>query len=345
VKNRGHRVKILCLHDRGVYFEPTAQQVPTEVIGLPYKVRARALWKLRWAIAAERPNLVQSFQTNPNRWVPLAAKLAGVPVVVTGLQNCYFSETPMQRRVDSLLFRLATHAVSCSEAVWSFYVERKEYPGNKITTIHNGVKLDRFSPHCDKSYLRKELGLSEEHVLVGTVANLIPQKGHEYLLEAADLVVRENKQVVFVWIGDGLLRSELQMECAERGLTENIYFLSERKDIPEVLSSLDVFVLPSLWEGFGIALVEAMATGLPVIASNVDGIVEVVVDGITGVLVEPKDVEGLAKAIRCLLDDPTKRGRMGQAGRQRVMRRFSVENVASAYETLYRRLISDHEKV
>ena len=335
----GYRTKVLCFHGEGSATDGLNGQVPVEALGFPYHMRLRDLRRLRQAIARERPALVQCFHTGPNRWGPVAARMAGVKRTVLGLQNVFPGQTLRERAVDWLTFRMASCAVSCSEAVRRFHTGPKRLSAAKITTIHNGVDVDRFRPGGDRMHLRRELGLDEHHLLVGAVAHLTPQKGHRHLLEAARQVVQRLPETVFVLVGDGSLRPELEEMVNAWKLQENVRFLGVRRDIPELLGSLDLFVLPSVWEGLGVAVLEAMACELPVVASRVDGIVEMVVEGVTGLLAPPKDAEALHVALTTLLESPAERERMGLAGRERAVSRFSTKAMVERYRGIYEGLL------
>jgi len=171
------------------------------------------------------------------------------------------------------------------------------------------------------------------------------QKGYKYLIKAIPQVIKEFPQMKLLIIGGGGVPSETTEEEIKRlvkilGLTNYVHFLGWRKDIGEILSICDLFVLPSLWEGFGLSNVEAMAAGIPVVATNVDAIPEVVSDGETGILVPPKNSGALANAILSLLKDPEKMRKMGQAGKKRAFTFFSAERMVKDYEKLYLSIFS-----
>lgn len=339
LSDRGYRVKILCLHEQGIYFDTISKNVSVKVLDLPYRIRWKEILHLKRVIASEKPTIVQCFHSNPNRWGAFAARLARVPLIITNLQNCYYSESLLSRLFNRFFFNFTTHAISCSNAVRNFHIYHKKYPASKITTIHNSVDLKHFPTKDTKSYLREELSLTDDTFLIGIVASMIPQKGHSYLLLAAKEVIREHPKAVFVLVGEGAMHNEIKAIIKSKNLENNVYLLGTRTDIPEVLSSLDLFVLPSIWEGFGVAILEAMASELPVIASRVDGIPEIVVEGETGLLVQPKDVNGLTEAMLYFLNNPEERKRMAKAGSRRSIEYFSMETMVDKYLELYQKFI------
>lgn len=207
------------------------------------------------------------------------------------------------------------------------------WPRTKMEVIHNAVDVAAFDRTPDRA-LRQAIGGPEEGPMVLVVARLDPQKGHRHLLAAA----REIPDAVFVFAGDGPLRPALEAMACDLGLRERVRFLGERSDVADLLAACDVFVLPSLYEGLPISVLEAMAARRPVIATAIGGTDEAVDDGETGLLVPPADPTSLAAALRRVLADGELRARMGQAGHARVVERFSarimVRRVLDVYELL-----------
>ncbi len=186
--------------------------------------------------------------------------------------------------------------------------------------------------------------MDEEAAVVGTVSSLTPHKGHEYLIQAASLVLDTLPPVKFLIVGDGPLRKRLEEQAKELNIHSSVIFTGKRKDIPEILSLLDVFVLPShTREGLGIAIIEAMAAERPVVATDIGGIPEVVDDGETGVLVPPEDTEALSKAIITLLQDPPRAKTMGEKGRTRIKEMFTTTKMLSEIEHVYQSLTSQRK--
>jgi glycosyltransferase involved in cell wall biosynthesis len=170
-----------------------------------------------------------------------------------------------------------------------------------------------------------------------TVGTLKEQKGHRYLIEAARSVVSQFPDVHILFIGDGDLREELQAQTRVSGLEEPIHFLGSRNDVPDLLAASDYFVLPSLWEGLPMALIEAMASGLPIIATEVSGTKQVMVPNETGLLVPPGTVQQLKEAVINFLSEPARARAMGAAAQQRVEACFSAKRQAEEHIALYRR--------
>lgn len=208
--------------------------------------------------------------------------------------------------------------------------------GDKVTIICNGVDSERYHQAADRVAGRQQLGLTPESRLVITVGTLKEQKGHRYLIDAAAAVIEHLPEVHFILIGDGPLRSALQNHVRARGLASRVHFLGERHDVAALLAISDMFVLPSLWEGLPMALIEAMAAGLPIVATNVSGTKQVMIAGETGLIVPPGNVAALAAAIIELLSDPIRAVAMGAAAHHRVERFFSARIQAERHMALFR---------
>jgi len=179
-----------------------------------------------------------------------------------------------------------------------------------------------------------------DSLVVGTVARLSRQKGIEYLLHAAKTVIKQFPDITFIIAGKGPLESQLKGLSIKLGISDKVKFLGFNDDIPKLLSVIDIFVLPSLWEGMPNVVLEAMAAGKPVIATDTGGSKDIIDSGINGVLVEPKNSEALAEAILALLGDPAQRKRLGESARDKVKERFPIDKMVSKTEQIYTKLLN-----
>ena len=202
-----------------------------------------------------------------------------------------------------------------------------------------GIDLSRFARPVSSDAAREEMGVGTSRV-VGIVAKLSAVKGHEHFLRAAARVRERRSDVIFLVVGDGPLRPQLESLTEELGLADAVRFVGVRKDIPEVLGLMDVFVLSSLSEGAPNVILEAMAAGLPVVASNVGGVPDIVRDGETGRLVEPGDHEALADAVLDILNDETRAGLMGRLARNVVRGEHDIDLVVEHAEQVFEELIA-----
>ena len=228
--------------------------------------------------------------------------------------------------VDRLVGRFVGYYIAVSEANARYLVQEKGLPRRKILTIHNGADLSRFDPaRLPPAGMKKGLGFDEQDPVVLAFARLDPQKGHEVLLKALPAVRREFPRVRLVCAGSGTLRAELEALSRSLGLEDNVRFVGYQSNAVDWLALAEITALPSHFEGLPIVAIESLAMGKPMVATDVDGTGEVVVDGMTGLTVPPGNSERLAEAIVRLLRDPGLRRRLGKAGRDRVVRHFSQE--------------------
>jgi glycosyltransferase involved in cell wall biosynthesis len=219
------------------------------------------------------------------------------------------------------------------------YLVSAGIPDEQVEAVPTGIDLNRYAPADGGGTLRSELGLPDATVLVGTVAILRVKKGHADLLRAAKTVLQSFPDTHFVIAGDGPQTENLRRLITELGLEARVHMLGLRRDVMNVLQSLDLFVLPTHQEALGTAFIEAGAMGLPVVATDVDGVPEVVVDGETGVLVPPKDPASLAAAISGFVENPVRRRSFGDNARRRVGNEFSREAMAGRMQNLYSSLL------
>jgi glycosyltransferase involved in cell wall biosynthesis len=233
---------------------------------------------------------------------------------------------------------LPDHVVTVSGHV-ARYLASAGVPVEKITAVATGIDLSRYRASPDGGTLRSELGLASDTPLVGTVAILRRKKGHAELLEAIPSVLARFPQAHFVFAGDGPQRENLEQRIAELGLSKHVHLLGLRRDVVNVLQSLDLFVLPTHQEALGTAFVEAGAMGLASIGSKIDGVPEIIGDGATGRLVPVNNSPALAAAICELLADPAQRQRMGESAREKVTAHFSREAMLAGMLTVYYRLV------
>jgi len=249
-----------------------------------------------------------------------------------------------KRYSHRLLYRLASHLVSGFIAV-SGEVEKAmlETIGpiqDKITVIDNGVDVKRYGKPVDRTAIRSQLGLEANTRLIVVVGTLREPKGHRYLIDAMATIVPRFPDLHVLFVGDGDLREKLQARVKSLDLDGRIHFLGSRSDVPQLLAASDFFALPSLWEGLPMALLEAMATGLPIVATEVSGTVQVMVPNETGILVPPGDTQRLVQAIEQLVSDAVRARAMGATARRRVETEFSAQRQADEHLALYHRLLN-----
>ena len=324
-----------------------AEKGGVKVITIPELVRSihplndlKALFGLIGIFRDEKPHIVHTHTSKAGilgRW---AAFFANITIIVHTPHGHvfwgYFNkwETACFILLERMTASITDKIITLTEQEKKDHLRFKIAPDEKFTVIHSGVDLTAFSnARINALAMREKLGISPEAFVVGTAGRLTPIKGQKYLLEAAAVISPRKPDLFFVFLGDGELASELSKMASSRGI-KNVMFLGWRQDVPEVMSTFDIFVLPSLNEGMGKVLVEAMALGKPIVASDVGGIPDLVIHNHNGLLVPPADVEGLVNSINELLHDPIKRKAMGDRGKV-VAADYSAEAMIQKIDQLY----------
>ena len=245
----------------------------------------------------------------------------------------------VKRAIHRVLYRKGASAVdgvvAVSGEVAKAFVERTGASSERLHVILNGVDVDRYPAVADRGEVRASLGFGPEERILVCVASFKEQKGHGVLLDAAARMLPARPDTHLLLVGDGALRHDIAARVAEAGLEPQVHLLGDRRDVARILLASDAFVLPSLWEGFSVALAEAMASGLPVVATAVSGTTQVMTDGETGWLVPPGDAEALGDALATMLDDPVEAASRGAAARARVETGFSARAQAQRYAALF----------
>lgn len=268
----------------------------------------------------------------------LTAFLAGVPVIVTEIQNLIPSLPKKYILTDRLLSRITDICISPVAAITDYALRIVRFPRQKIVEIAtNAVEGKRFSISVDRKKIRQNLVIPENAPVVITVGRLVEQKGQAVFLKAAAKILKEKPNAYFLIAGSGRLEGQLKQKALELNLGEQVKFLGDRKDIPELLMSSDVFAFPSLWEGQGLILFEVFFSKLPVAASNVGGIPEVVRHETTGLLVKPGDADDLAQSILRLLNNPTFAAKLANNAYEKFKDR-TMENAVKKLEDLFKKL-------
>jgi glycosyltransferase involved in cell wall biosynthesis len=262
----------------------------------------------------------------------VAAATAGIPAVA----HCHdLLGTGFIDRMLLLAQRLLMdRIIAVSGSVQERFIQSGANP-RQIRTIENGIDLERFIPGTS-TLRRSELSIPKSHRVIGIIGMFDPVKGHVYLLEAIRRL-RDGgmTDIICLFAGEGRLEADLKEYAKAAGIEQNVRFLGYRRDIPDLLGLMDMVIMPSLRESFGIAALEAMAMKVPVVASRIGGLEEVVEHEKTGLLVAPGDAAALAEAIRTLAEKPEMRKNMGEAGRRRVEEKFSIESTIRRTEALY----------
>jgi glycosyltransferase involved in cell wall biosynthesis len=275
-----------------------------------------------------------------------AAKLSGVPYVVRtvhGLREPFPGIKAMRMNVYEALEHTVLRCCVDSVVGVSSQVEAKYRGICKTSCIRNGIDLKESVMQRERQQLRLNLGVDSETCLIGTVGRLAAVKGLQYLLTAVQNLLSQHINVKLLIVGDGEMREELESQASRLGISAHAMFLGHRDDTQDLLTSMDIFVLPSLSEGVPMALLEAMAASRPIVASRVGGIPEIVTNGVEGFLVEPTDVQGLVDKCLELIRSQDLANKMGELARKRVEQDFSATAMADQVSSLYRDLVTSHK--
>lgn len=320
---RGHTNVVLCKHRaRAVIQEGVCRGVdirPTPIYG---KFDFTAIFRLARIIRAERADVVHTHLSTATEWGSLAARLAGRRCIAT-----------VQGRNVGAWYWLPHHVIANSRAVKAHLV-RHGVRADKIAVIYNAIRVASFRRNHSLAEAKERLGIPPSAVVVGTAAHLSRKKGHADLLRGFAAAFRTRREVRLLFLGDGRLRVHLERLAGRLGIADRVAFLGFRRDVRDVMSAYDVFVLASWWEPFGLVLLEAMALGVPCIATNAGGAPEVVAENETALLVPPRDPEALARAMTRLVDDESLRERLGAAGPTRAAL-FDIADKAAEVEREY----------
>ncbi len=241
-----------------------------------------------------------------------------------------------QKVIDRFLARFTDLVIAVSDEVKEIYVQQRKIDPKKVIVMPNAIALERFKPlPVEKGKeLRKQLGLKPDHLIVGTVTRFIEIKGNKYFLEAAKRVLHVFPNAYFLVVGEGPLFSELKQLCQRLGIDKSVIFTGFRNDIPQLLSIFDVKVIPSLSEGSPNVLLEALAAGKPIVATDVGGISDILRDGETGLLVPPQDPHAMSERIIYLLQCKEVRERLAMKARKES-RKYSLDTYVKNLENVY----------
>jgi glycosyltransferase involved in cell wall biosynthesis len=318
--------------------------------GLAGKFRPKSylqLWglfrKMTQYFRREKPHIVQCYLFWANIYGCLAAKIAGVPIIITGRREIPDNDSMRlhYRWLQNLSNFWASAIVANSHGAKQQCLKQERYVDDeKINVIYNGIDLSKYTSYCKTENKERIFHIPDDHFVIGIIARLRRYKGHRDFLEAAALVAQTYPKTTFLIIGMDEEGIQADLETLAKGLhiSDSIIFVGERSDIPEILSMLDIQVSASLTESASNAILEGMAAGKPIVATNVGGTAELVIHEHTGLLVPPQNPACMADAIMRLLDDPVLRSQLGNNGRHRTATLFPMEHMIARTEALYKEL-------
>ena len=338
-KNK-YNVSVWCLREGGFFADKLVKEgIDVKILHISTSRNPLSIYKLYRLLKSHKFDLIHTHAYSAGTIGRISAFLAGIPVIISHNHSIYDYYNKYYHFVEWLLSLITDRVICISEVVNRFASETQRINAKKLITIHNGIDDVCHVTEKRSSDLKKELGLPINHSVICTIAHMEEHKGIKYLLESASLLLQLRNDISFLLVGEGALKEELKILCVDLKIEKNVIFAGERNDILEILSLIDIFVQPSLREGLGLAILEAMACGKPVIATNVGGIPEVVQDRVSGILVPIGDFKALYSAMIELLNNTEKMKEMGNKGKRIFSENFHSEIMVDKIEELYISLI------
>ncbi len=340
-------LRVCALQERGG--NPVAKDlekagIPVDLLNIPTLRHPANLFKIIGYLRRHKPQILHAQLEFSIILGSLAARLVGIPCVST----LHTLDNPQEQRARwryhltlAALKYLCSRSIAVSESTRQHHLRDGKIPGEKIITLYNGIDLSACKAPAPESCLekRKELGLAPDSIVAVTVAVLREPKGIQFMLQAMAQLRETNPNLQYLVVGDGEHGPTLKEMARSLGLENQVVFAGQRKDIPDILSVCDFFVLPTRTEALPTVLMEAMAAQKAIIASNVGGVPEMIQDGVNGRLLPPGDVSALVKACAQLADDSARRNAWGTAGQAICREKFNIEQQIISLENLYTSLI------
>ncbi|MBU1087432.1 MAG: glycosyltransferase [Candidatus Omnitrophica bacterium] len=296
------------------------------------------LYNLVQILKRENIDLVHLHSTRVHA---IIAKLLRIPVVerINMTRHKYIWSFSKFVFIDRLMSCFVDRFIIVSEALKRDMIKRK-ISKRKLLTIYNGIDWNELTEPSEIIKTKRELSLSDDDIVIGVIGRLVKQKGHKYFIEAAVSILEKFPKAKFLIVGNGPLEKDLKSFVKKAGIDNNVIFTGFRNDIANLLEIMDIFVLPSIWEPLSNALLEAMAIGKPIVATNVDGTAEALNHNYSGLLIKPEDSSEIAKAVVKLLENKEKALKMGMAAKEVVKARFCLEGMAKRTEDVYLDLLT-----
>jgi glycosyltransferase involved in cell wall biosynthesis len=284
---------------------------------------------------SEKTDLVNAHDIGATIYAAPAARLARVPAFIHTDHSQILAKTKFPSVYGWILNSLVDFSITVSYDLEKHLIDRYGVSPALVRTIPNGIDTARFDSGGRTEELRRELGIKEGDRVIGTIGRLMKQKGVPWLLKAFSMLRAEVSDVSLVIVGDGEERENLENQAGELGISDSVIFAGIRRDIPDILAMFDIFTLASLWEGQPITIMEAMASGRPIVATDAGGNAEILDGGRYGMIVPREDPGALARSIRELLDDPERAARLGDGARERARAELSSAAMTSKYEEVF----------
>lgn len=330
-------VSVLCLRELGEYV-PELEKLGVKVSLLPKKEKGTdylAFLKVAKILREENIDIIHTHNTQPFFDGTIAAKLAGVRCIIHTDHARKFPDKRRYMFAEWVMSLFAYRVVGVSDHTTENLRRYEKISKSKLVTIVNGIDENKYNIKIDKAKKRQEIGIKNGGYIIGLCVRLSEQKGITYLLDALPAIIKRYPDVTLVIAGEGDLENALKQKAGALNIAAHVAFIGTRLDIPELLKLFDLYVLPSLWEGLPMGIIEAMASGCPVVATDVGGVNMAIENNVNGMLVEPKDPDKLSAAIIKLLDDEKAKTDFINRSYEIFNSRFSARIMTKRYEDLY----------
>lgn len=336
-----YEVYVACGNNE-LFIEKIKNKTKVFTLNLSNRFNPTIISKLTKIMKTEKIQIIHSQGARADFFARISAKLSKVPLVISTIAmpvegfNVNWMKKTIYIALDRFTEKFVHKFIVVSEVLRERLIKIHKIAPEKVIVIPNGVEIEEYNPdRIDSFKIRNELSLDNNTCIIGAIGRLVWQKGLEYFIESAKFVLEVFSNAKFLIVGEGELKNKLENLAKQLKLDNNILFLGFRKDISEILGNLDIFVLPSIREGMPIIILEAMAMAKPIVASNIEGVREQIINDKTGVLVPAKNPKALAEAIISLIKDKEKAKNIGNNAREIVKEKFIVEKMVKEHEKLY----------
>lgn len=344
--SRGHRVWLACFPDSRLHREATGQHLDAVPFPVTGYVHPSLVWKLRTFISRERPDIIHCQLSKDIATLVPAMKLSlkPTPIVLSKRVGSFIDKKDIFHKFT---YANISRVLAISSVIRKNVIETTPISPERVITLFDAVDTDVFSPErVDRKKSRAQFAYDDATMVIGFVGRYSPGKGHEELLAAADMIRKKRENVRFLVVGEASFGEQqyerrIRATAHSMGLDDVMTFAGFRKDIPEVMSAFDILAFPSHAESFGLVLIEAMAMERPVVSTNCDGVLDIVVDGKTGIYVPRRNSVELGNALVRLVDNGELRSAMGKAGRRRVLELFDQQRQIDQLEHLYHEVLRE----
>lgn len=345
------RYRIFVATKTGNFFEQKLTQSGIKV--MPVDMHKRISWdpvrKLHEIIRAHEIDILHSQGVRADFFSRLAGRKAGVPCIVCTVAmpvegfDTGFIKKKVYRFFDWLFERYVDRFIVVSESLKHFLVEKRSIQAKRVVKIYNGIELEHFHPGNKMDNLREEFRIPQDAPLLGAIGRMVWQKGFEYLITAIPDIVRAIPEARVLLVGDGPLKGALKEKSEKLKVADRCIFAGFRSDIKDILTIIDILVVPSLLEGFPMITLEAMAMAKPVIATAIEGITEQISTEKDGLLIPPKDNRALASAVIGLINNKERATVLGLAAREKVEKLFSVSKMINETDQIYQEIMGEQK--